>query len=664
MPGPYDYSTPLAQAQSLPQPQEGAAIMQGIQNGLELRMQQFKNAYQMQELQRNLTLQQQQDAAQQTALADPTPENIVKWSIAAPDHFQAANVAHSARTADEQRQNIQDAASVYGYLQPDANGNPANLDGATKIVQQRVDAGQTNLQPLLGMLQSGNPAQIKAAAGVVGAQLAAQMGPDQFANAYSKVGAPGVAQQQAETEKTQAETQTTLHPPAKTEVVQGQTDASGNPIFYNPNAAPPATPLPADLTSWASKVDASENPTGNPGAQNPRSTATGNGQFIDGTWLQMVKATRPDLAAGKTDPEILALRNNPQLSQQVTAAYGQVNGHALQAAGLPVNGATLTLAHRFGPGGAQTILNADPNAQLSAILPKSVMVANPDLRGVTAGQYAQHLAGQFGTNPISIGTDASNTQALTGDAFLRTLPPARANLIRSIANGDTPAPTGRAAAQGPGAVLLQQVLQYDPSASAINLPTRQATRVAFTSGPEGQAIASINTVTGHLVKLDHAIDNLSNTNVPLWNEAAQAIGGQVGDTKTQARVADFNVAKTNVANELTKVFRGSGGAEADIQGWLKQLQADESPVALHATVQAMVEAMGSRLQGLGAQYSQGMGRTTDPLQLVTPATAKALTRLSGGGQSAQPQGGQRVAVNPQTGQRVAYDPTSNSWKPI
>lgn len=665
MPGPYDYSTPLAQAYQMPQPQEGAAILNGINQGLQMRYAQIQNAYNMQELQRKLTLQQQADAAQQTALSNPTPENIQKWQIAAPDQWQATKSAHDSLNTDTQRQNLQDAFSVYGLLAPDKNGNPANLDGAIKIVQQRVDAGQTHLQPLLDMLQSGDPAKITAARGVAGMTAASYMGPDKATEAFSTFAkTPGeIAQQQAQTNLTQAQAEATLHPPAKTEVVQGQTDANGNPIFYNPNAAPPAAGAPpADLMSWAGRMDAAENTTGNPSAQNPRSTATGNGQFLNGTWLQMVKATRPDLAAGKSDDQILALRSNPQLSQQVTAAYAQVNGHSLESAGMPVNGGTLALAHRFGPSGAQTVLNADPNAKLSDVLPKSVIAANPDLKGVTVGQYYQHLAQQFGDQPISLGSNPSNTQALTGEAFIRTLPTARANLIRGIANGDIPAPTGRAAASGPGAVLLQQVLQYDPSASAINLPTRQATRKAFTSGTEGQAINSINTVTGHLVNLSADIDRLNNTGLDWVNGPAQAVGVFVGNPSTQRALANFNTDKIAVANELTKVFRGSGGAEADVQGWMKRLDSADSPTELHTTVQAMVHAMLSRLNSLGAQYSQGMGRTTDPLQLVTPQTAKALSKLSGADQSASQQQAATRYVNPQTGQTAVYDPTSRSWK--
>lgn len=53
-------------------------------------------------------------------------------------------------------------------------------------------------------------------------------------------------------------------------------------------------------------------------AKNPKSSATGAGQFISSTWLGMMKKYRPDLMAGKSNEEVLALRNDPVLSREMT----------------------------------------------------------------------------------------------------------------------------------------------------------------------------------------------------------------------------------------------------------------------------------------------------------------------------------------------------------
>ena len=51
---------------------------------------------------------------------------------------------------------------------------------------------------------------------------------------------------------------------------------------------------------------------GDPDAKNKRSSATGLGQFIDETWLRLIRTHRPDLARGHSQDKILELRRNPQ----------------------------------------------------------------------------------------------------------------------------------------------------------------------------------------------------------------------------------------------------------------------------------------------------------------------------------------------------------------
>jgi len=74
---------------------------------------------------------------------------------------------------------------------------------------------------------------------------------------------------------------------------------------------------------------------GNPTAQNPNSSARGLGQFIGSTWISMMRKYRPDLAEGKTTAELLALRDNPVLSRQMTTNYAAENLQALGRQGLP-----------------------------------------------------------------------------------------------------------------------------------------------------------------------------------------------------------------------------------------------------------------------------------------------------------------------------------------
>ncbi len=168
--------------------------------------------------------------------------------------------------------------------------------------------------------------------------------------------------------------------------------------LLNTGAIPPS--------AYAARVNGAENSTGNPAAKNPNSSATGNGQFTTDTWLSTIRQARPDLA-GQSDQQLLALRSNPALSAQMTAAYGQQNAGVLQQAGMPVTSATLGMAHRLGPADAITVMNADPSKPLAAVLSGDVIARNPDLARQTVGSFINGSALKYGNQPVAFAQSAA-----------------------------------------------------------------------------------------------------------------------------------------------------------------------------------------------------------------------------------------------------------------
>jgi len=161
------------------------------------------------------------------------------------------------------------------------------------------------------------------------------------------------------------------------------------------NPDPPQPPAPAGATSAivnsirqasrGSDVDfgllmaQAEQESGfNAHAHASGSSAAGLYQFIDSTWLDMVRrfggrhglgnlaqqiatdsAGRATVADPATRQHILALRNDPALSAAFAGEYTRLNGRALeQALGRPPSSADLYLAHFLGAGGAATFLKA------------------------------------------------------------------------------------------------------------------------------------------------------------------------------------------------------------------------------------------------------------------------------------------------------------------
>lgn len=124
---------------------------------------------------------------------------------------------------------------------------------------------------------------------------------------------------------------------------------------------------------------------GNATARNPRSTATGLGQFIESTWLRMMRSYRPDLVASMSGRELLALRLDPGLSRQMVRHLAQENEAYLRARGHSISAGRLYLAHFLGPAGADLALRSDPAQSVQAVMGAGVVGANPFLRGWSIG---------------------------------------------------------------------------------------------------------------------------------------------------------------------------------------------------------------------------------------------------------------------------------------
>ncbi|UUV43678.1 tape measure protein [Rhodobacter phage RcKeef] len=150
--------------------------------------------------------------------------------------------------------------------------------------------------------------------------------------------------------------------------------------------------LMGNLSSFVNKVVGVES-GGDPTARNENSTATGLGQFIESTWLEMFRRYFPDRAATMSEAAILALREDAAMSRQMVELYAQQNARVLEGAGLAVNEASLYLAHFLGPDGAVKVLSASATTPISQLLGSDQINANQSiLDGKTAGQVVQWAA--------------------------------------------------------------------------------------------------------------------------------------------------------------------------------------------------------------------------------------------------------------------------------
>ena len=107
---------------------------------------------------------------------------------------------------------------------------------------------------------------------------------------------------------------------------------------------------------------------GDPNVKNKRSSATGLGQFIDETWLDLIRTHRPDLARDRGQDKALELRRDPKVAREITMRFTQQNAGVLRKRGLPVTPGTLYLAHFAGGAGAVAILSAREDADAASVM--------------------------------------------------------------------------------------------------------------------------------------------------------------------------------------------------------------------------------------------------------------------------------------------------------
>jgi hypothetical protein len=107
---------------------------------------------------------------------------------------------------------------------------------------------------------------------------------------------------------------------------------------------------------------------GDPNARNKRSSATGLGQFLNETWLDLIRTHRPDLAKGRSEMETLELRRDANVAREITARFTERNAGMLRKRGLPVTPGTLYLAHFAGGAGAVAILSALENGDAAFVM--------------------------------------------------------------------------------------------------------------------------------------------------------------------------------------------------------------------------------------------------------------------------------------------------------
>ena len=408
---------------------------------------------------------------------------------------------------------------------------------------------------------------------------------------------------------------------------------------------------------------------GNPTAQNPNSSATGAGQFTDGTWLDMIGKHAPELAQNRTPQQVLALRNDPELSQIMTDKYGDDNGAVLKSQGLLVTDGTKYLAHFLGPGGAVKALKADPRTPMANLVDPGALQANPMLRSMTAGDAVAWANKNMGVGAVPAGaaptdaTDATQMQGIpapTGQAPAPRVvtpipkgPLANQNLALPdrVTNGpdgkpdpaaqqaylDKLSPSDRATVLGmtgrnptpPEAISIRDNQRNRAIALAQGYapdynPTTAKSKAAFYKSEEGdgrigQAMTSLNTVLGHMNGVGTAGDQMNDLGNGWLNHAANWVS-----KNNTGPLSAYNMNLEPMGREAETYFAGKGqGSVTGAEAIVNSLSPDMTHDARHAALQQLGGMIKDRLMSYADEHLQSAGDLSDfPAPDVRPMLQK------------------------------------------
>lgn len=218
---------------------------------------------------------------------------------------------------------------------------------------------------------------------------------------------------------------------------------------------------------------------------------------------------------------------------------------------------------------------------------------------------------------------------VNGAEFLKTLAPQDAALAKGVADGRIQIPTN--ALRTPyWQTVLKNVVNYDPNFDQINYNARAATRKDFTSGKSSANIKALNTAIGHVGQLYDQIGGTTSTGGYPFATTVNSIGNSFNRGSGDPGITNYAQTAGAVASELTQVFRGTGGAEADVKRYLGELDPNASLAQKQAAVKNIMGLLKSRLDAIGDQYTKGMGTTAQPLNLLDEHAQHVWNAVTGG----------------------------------
>lgn len=211
---------------------------------------------------------------------------------------------------------------------------------------------------------------------------------------------------------------------------------------------------------------------------------------------------------------------------------------------------------------------------------------------------------------------------VTGDDFLKSVPPARAARAKMIGDYEE-SPSDLPTRGGVRAAAVADAKKYNKDFNEQNYAASQRAYNNFVGGPEARTVRSLNVATDHLDTLRQAAAALKNGQIPLFNSVVNKYREMTGSPLT----TNFDSIKQAVSSEIAKTIVGGQTALQDRDEMSNRARNADSPDQLFGIFDQFTKLMGGQMKGLRQQYESGTYRK-DFDKYLLPSTKKAIDAVS------------------------------------
>lgn len=235
----------------------------------------------------------------------------------------------------------------------------------------------------------------------------------------------------------------------------------------------------------------------------------------------------------------------------------------------------------------------------------------------------ESLNKELGSTAPSSTVREAIAKGLTGDEFLKAVPPQMQQLIKKVASYDID-PRTLSTRGGHREQVLSLVSQYDPTYDDKEYANSRRAITQFGSGPQGNTTRSLNVAIDHMQTVRKAGEALKNGDVQVFNRLGNEIAKQTG----KAAPTTFEALKDILADEVIKGIVGNTNALADRQAAADKVRLASSPAQLAGVLDGWTELLGGQMRGLEKQYEGATRKKDFRERYLTPLTVDAMAKVS------------------------------------